>query len=541
MTKTLCTLFIALLALSANNAFAQSAEQYSPPKWLYKHTTASGRVVTVERLSDKTGDTERDSHYMLITIDRDSVMSRPNRIPDSSEYAWEAYWDIPKQYPAIVALFDKVMEDDPKLLLTINRYASGEIERCLIEMECSVFARHSLEDFGQIFDALDRMHIIPSVYNCNRDIADRKTAGHSFRMGIRRHKSDEEHFNELSNLLLDTVIGSYRIKVPKHTELIKTDSVEHRYYSIRIRHIDAKSSASTPFCNPHCREMMPRIAHDPANNYFRNIGIIMSEVPFPNDVYRLLYFYVNDRIDAARIIVDTQTYSKTPIEKWINIIRRLSFPKLSENYPYPDCADELVYGMSYNMHRGERWTEWGQNYQEGYYEPNYKGVPRPQRYVPDHLHKKDTSIVVSKREVRSTWIEDEKGVVKTYRIDVICKPNAKPINREANNAQQIREEHALRKRVDHEQVCEIFRRCLNLSAEKKDIAITVKVQPSGKVHSYAMVLNSGSHCKNTPKDYARVIGQLNRAKLFPAWRDAYPYDSVEHGYNYYVNIDHKTN
>lgn len=470
---------------------------------------------------------------MLITIDRDSVMSRPNRIPDSSEYAWEAYWNIPKQYPAIVALFDKVMEDDPKLLLTINRYATGEIERCLIEMECSVFARHSLEDFGHIFDALDRMHIIPSVYNCNRNIADRKTAGHSFRMDIRRHKSDEEHFNELSNLLLDTVIGSYRIKVPKHTELIKTDSVEHRYYSIRIRHIDAKSSASTPFCNPHCREIMPRIAHDPANNYFRNIGIIMSEVPFPNDVHRLLYFYVNDRIDAARITVDTQTYSKTPIEKWINIIRRLSFPKLSENYPYPDCADELVYGMCYTTHRGERWTEWGQNYQDGYYEPNYKGVPRPQRYVPDHFHKKDTSIVVSKREVRCSWREDESGLIGSYRLKVLCKPKAKPIKRKMSN---ISKEAVLRQHIDREKVADIVRSCISFGPNRTRQSMTITVYPSGKIHSYSMQLDSVSYHKNTPKDYARVIDRLNRAKLFPAWRDIYPDDDTAYGYNYYPAI-----
>jgi hypothetical protein len=55
-----------------------------------------------------------------------------------------------------------------------------------------------------------------------------------------------------------------------------------------------------------------------------------------------------------------------------------------------------------------------------------------------------------------------------------------------------------------------------------------------------MQLDSVSYHKNTPKDYARVIDRLSRAKLFPAWRDVCPADSVEYGYTLSIPITMST-
>ena len=518
-------------AYSVRHKQILEAIERAPNKQLLQpiYITQSGRVVKVEKIV--AGETDEQKNYpphIYITIDRDSVMARPNHIPADGEYAWEDYWTIPKQHTAICNLFDKLNVDDPTVALNIVRYCTGEIERCVIAMDSTLFTRHTAEDFGQIFDSLDALGIEPTVYDSNRDIKDRDTAGHSFKIAINRHKTSEEIFNELANLQLDTLVGAYRIKV--------VSSDNNRI--IHLRHTEAKSSSSNKFINPHIPEGMAKSAHPTKDSYMRNLGIIMSEVAFPTDADRLFTFYINDRIDAARIVVDAATYAKTPIEKWVRIINRLSYPKLSKEYPYPDQAQELVYQVRYSAYKGTNGVLWDyafENYKKGYYEPGYNGPAPAPRQSTNPIVKRHSQSIVGNRKIDIRWSEDTLGVRGMYKIDVTRTPDAKSIS----TSPPSHKEHSLRNHIDYDRVCDIFRSIFEINPARKLAVATIRVYRSGKVQGYKTELDSVSYSKNSPEKFALFIDSLDKAKLFPAWRKIYREDGKGYGYLYHLRVANK--
>lgn len=140
-------------------------------------------------------------------------------------------------------------------------------------------------------------------------------------------------------------------------------------------------------------------------------------------------------------------------------------------------------------------------------------------------------------EIIVGWLEYEQGANNSYDIEVnrcshLMHPTMAPAERQWVLSKILR-------CVNRQKLNDIVQSALHLQADK-NVSVRYFIDKEGKMYRYRTTLDSCSLRANSPTDFARVIEGVEQAKIFPAWRDVCPTDSVEYGYTLSIPITMST-
>ncbi len=175
MTKLF--IIIALLALGANNAFAQSAEQNSSTEkkksWLrpgeiieyqWSDTLSNGRIISVKKhrftLMPPTKDAKPEQYFITVYRDSHKTPMSKYRTPDfKREYSKIIQR---KRLHSIIRSIIQLdsNETNSKIFFAIN--GKGDVETCTAILEKESYTKNSLYDFSRLIDSINAAKLFPA-------------------------------------------------------------------------------------------------------------------------------------------------------------------------------------------------------------------------------------------------------------------------------------------------------------------------------------------------------------------------------------------
>ena len=172
-----------------DNIEAANMLSYNDLPVLRSYVTKSGRSVKIRRMSDAPNCYPKYRIYHYILVERDTIMTRPNRTMMFGGYRLDAKEAL--AFRSIVAnALIKPHQKGEVTMFGIRLYNTGEVENLTIGMDSTLISRYDIEEFGRLFDTLDnsklfgRYECSPGCYGSPTQKVDTDSVGYGYSFSV---------------------------------------------------------------------------------------------------------------------------------------------------------------------------------------------------------------------------------------------------------------------------------------------------------------------------------------------------------------------